>query len=216
MNFFLSTIQTNRKRKGFTLIEILVSLSIFLILLGALMTSFFQLYRAQRDANDVRKVVADLRTLSNFVQDEMRTKTIDFYSYSPTYRFSFDTPQHVLYLTDKNGTHQTTITFIPSPKDVVGSENGGSVVFTKQVRIDKDHSWSADSGFAGDPKQISIPHVQLKDVSFSLAPMGDPNARVGNVNNLSDSTLQMQPSVTMHVRFGNNYYLQTTFSSRVY
>lgn len=213
MKFSLFISQANRKQKGFTLIEILVSLSIFLILLGALMTSFFQLYKAQRDANDVRKVVADLRTLTNFVQDEMRTKTIDFYSYNPTYRLSFDTPQHVLYLTDKNGTHQTTITFIPSQKGSVGSENGGSVVFTKQVRVDKDHSWSADSGFAGDPKKISIPHVQLKDVSFSLAPMGDPNA---SLDNLRDSTLQMQPSVTMHVRFGNNYYLQTTFSSRVY
>lgn len=174
------------------------------------MTSFFQLYKAQRDANDVRKVVADLRTLANFVQDEMRIKTIDFYSYSPTYRLSSDSPQHVLYLINKEGTKQTIITFIP-PSD--SNKLSGSIVFTKQVRVDKDHSWSADSGFAGDPKQISIPHVQLKDVSFSIAPMGDPNA---SLENLRDSTLQMQPSVTVHVRFGNNYYLQNTFSSRAY
>lgn len=190
-------------RKGFTLIEILVSLSIFMILLGVLMSSFFQLYRSQRDANETRKVVADLRTLVNFVQDEMRTKTIDFCTYEngDLCKLSFDKPQDKLVLANKDRTEQTTITFTSKPEN---NQTQGKITFQRATQ-------SPGKIWLTLPEQVlSIPHAQLHDVSFSLAPMGDTNKYLQN------AAFQMQPSVTMHVTFGKNYYLQTTFSSRVY
>jgi prepilin-type N-terminal cleavage/methylation domain-containing protein len=209
--------RTSSQRSGFTLIEVLVSLSVFLILIGVLMGSFFQLYKSQHDANEVRKVVADLRTLVNFVQDEMRTKTVDFCGYSDDpsgCRLSFDTPRKELYLVNKDATEATVITFKPSSSEV----RGGGVSFQRKTRVDTEHAWSSDGG----EKLLSVAHISLKDLQFSLAPMGSPNGNPSfsgagdTLANLRDSTLQMQPSVTLHVTFGNNYYLQTTFSSRVY
>ncbi len=167
-----------------------------MILMGVLMSSFFQLYRSQRDANETRKVVADLRTLVNFVQDEMRTKTIDFcvVENGSSCTVSFDKPQSNLVLVNKNQTERTTITFV----------SGGKIVFQRATQ-DPGKIWLP----LGE-QVLSLPHAQLHTVSFSLAPMGDTN------KNLQSSAYQMQPSVTLHVTFGNNYYLQTTFSSRVY
>ncbi len=203
MNFLYFSARRSSSKQGFTLIEILVSLSIFMILMGVLMSSFFQLYRSQRDANETRKVVADLRTLVNFVQDEMRTKTIDFCGYETgdLCTLSFDKPQSKLVLVNKNQTERTTVTFV---SEKVNDQEQGKIVF-QRAKQDPGKIWLP----LGE-QVLSLPHAQLHTVSFSLAPMGDTN------KNLQSSAYQMQPSVTLHVMFGNNYYLQTTFSSRVY
>lgn len=216
MKLFLPTTRTSRS--GFTLIEVIISLSMFVVLLAVLMGALFQLTKSQRDANEIRKVVADLRTLVSFVQDEMRTKTVDFCGY----RDAKITPsrtqkicdidgesRHQLVLVDKNSTEQTIITFNPTNKKLDNDSKDSQVVFMRKV-LDSTGSWISAPGFISDAQPISTPHVQLKDVSFSVTPVGDPNTHLEN------SAYQMQPSVTMRVTFGNNYFLQTTFSSRVY
>lgn len=203
MIFAFSPARRSSSRKGFTLIEILVSLSIFMILLGVLMSSFFQLYKSQRAANETRKVVADLRTLVNFVQDEMRTKTIDFCGYEngDVCKLSFDKAQNKIILVSKDQRERTTITFV---SEKVNDQDQGKITFQRATQ-DPGKIWLPL------PEQVlSLSHAQLHSVSFSLAPMGDTN------KNLQSAAFQMQPSVTLHVTFGNNYYLQTTFSSRVY
>ncbi len=199
-----------KTRKAFTLIEILISLSIFLLLIGVLMSAFFQLQKSQREANETRKVTADLRTLVNFVQDEMRAKTIDFQAYPDSHpdfwKLSLNQVRDTLILVNKERTEQTIITFVLDKQLV---QPRGRVTFQRRVRLTSDDGWGAAPGYS-DPKELSIPHLQLSLVKFSLAPMADTN------KNLADAVYQIQPSVTMHVSFGNNYTLQTTFSSRVY
>lgn len=211
-HFFFSTSADRRLQRsssrGFTLIEVLISLSIFLILLGVLMTSFFQLYKNQREANEVRAVIADMRTLVNFVQDELRTKTVDFCGYESgdECKLSSSQSKDTLVLVNKERTEQTIISF---KIENVGAEDRGRITFQRRKKDSPEKGWYAMPGYDTE-KDISMSRLQFKSVKFSLAPMGDANVY------LSSAAYQMQPSVTMHISFGNNYYLQTSFSSRVY
>lgn len=47
----------NREREGFTLIELMISIVIFVLFLGIVSQSYISIVRTQREANEVRRCI---------------------------------------------------------------------------------------------------------------------------------------------------------------
>ena len=52
-----------RLKRGFTLVEMLIAMSIFVIFITVLMSSYTSLIRAQREANNYRQLYAEAREI---------------------------------------------------------------------------------------------------------------------------------------------------------
>jgi prepilin-type N-terminal cleavage/methylation domain-containing protein len=63
-------------KKGFTLIEILVAMSIFVVFTSILINSYTNIVKAQRAANEYRVVYSEARYVFDKVVDEIRNSSI--------------------------------------------------------------------------------------------------------------------------------------------
>ncbi len=70
-----------KTQKGFTLIELIISITIFTVFLTAAANGFFTIVRAQTRENEVRKMYTELRDFIDVLNDEVRNNTIDFDCY---------------------------------------------------------------------------------------------------------------------------------------
>jgi len=71
--------QNNKTLKsGFTLLELVVALAIFMIFIGAIMNSFISLTTTQQKANLSREASAEAKDLLNYISVEAREKRIDY------------------------------------------------------------------------------------------------------------------------------------------
>ena len=71
----------NSRKKGFTLIELVVSLSIFMVFLGIVSTSYLSIIHAQREANSIRKMYSEVRNFMEMLAQDARLGTLDYDCY---------------------------------------------------------------------------------------------------------------------------------------
>jgi len=69
-----------RSHQGFTLMELLVAIGIFSIFLGAITTSYVSIVRGHGETNERRKMLSDVRYLMDFISDELRQGTVDYWT----------------------------------------------------------------------------------------------------------------------------------------
>lgn len=67
-----------RKQKGFTLVEMLVAMSIFAVFVGVMIGSYTGIVRGQREANDYRTMYAESRRVFESVIYELRDGMVDY------------------------------------------------------------------------------------------------------------------------------------------
>lgn len=67
-----------RKQKGFTLVEMLVAMSIFAVFVGVMIGSYTGIVRGQREANDYRTMYAESRRVFESVIYELREGMVDY------------------------------------------------------------------------------------------------------------------------------------------
>lgn len=201
---------SHKPQKGFTLVEILVSLAVFVILMGVITAGLLQLFQQQRVIQQQRKSTEALSSFVTLLADELREKTIDFQYYGD---FS-EAVTHDLVLIDKEQLHRTHIQFVPE-KDGQPSRLG-LVRHSKVASFAEGNSalsltWTADPGFAGlDDFQNLLPEgVSFPQLTFIFAPFGNPGTH------LEIDSFQIQPSVTLLVDLGGDHLIQTSLSSRV-
>ena len=70
-------------KKGFTLVELLVSIAIFVVFLGVVSVSYIGIVREQRQANEVRKMYTEVRSFVEDLSQDMRLGSIDYECYAP-------------------------------------------------------------------------------------------------------------------------------------
>lgn len=91
-----------RKQKGFTLVEMLVAMSIFAVFVGVMIGSYTGIVRGQREANDYRTMYAESRRVFESVIYELREGMVD-------YGCSKFKSLNELYLVSKDGKTHTHI-----------------------------------------------------------------------------------------------------------
>lgn len=219
--------QIRKERRGFTLIELLISIVIFMVFLGIVSQSYVSIVRAQRQANEVRKMYSDVRAVLDFIAEEVRLSAIDYDCYhfdaaeadlSPLYcpepeiigtLSQANTQNSHLALIKKGGNEKTVMKLVD-----------GQLMLQKHAR-NQAGSWGPAPGYE-EYRFLTSDRITFEHLSFAIYP--DVNPYSGDIEIYRDNGTQFQPKVTvfMSVRNADNiqtdfdYQFQTTISSRVY
>lgn len=181
-------VKKKNKYSGFTLLEMLISISIFMIFLGIVSGSYTSLVSANRSANDVQKLYHDVRDVFDTISTEIRSGVIDY--------SCVDT----LCILHNNGSKRSLFKFDAENK---------RILVLHQSRIDSESrisSWISD-----DPDWLSLTSEKfpVQNFLFTIFPLKDPYV------NATDDDVQWQPSVTFLLNI-DGYVFRTIYSSRSY
>ncbi len=232
-------------KKGFTLVELLVSIAIFVIFLGVVSVAYIGIVRSQRQANEVRKMYSDVRTFIESLSEDMRLGTVDYDCYAlgasggsdpfVTNPCPFSTiidPQSstadqspYLAIVNKDHTQKVVYWFDKDlgKLNVKRYQRGGA---SDQVDISQ---WGDALGYSSgdegaDPntgsRSLFSENIHVKNLTFSVNPAVNPYISA----NYDKNQYQFQPKVTMTITVENannnlppfHLDFQTTLSSRVY
>ncbi len=204
------------KRSGFTLIELMISMFIFVIFLSVVTSSYVSIVRSQRQENEVRKMYAEVRTFIQVINQEIKLNEVDYDCYAADFENAGNCPlasgslntgkTNLLYLSNKNGLEKTIITF--------DSEN--STVKMRKIYLN-NRSWEPQ-----EEQVLFSPAVKISNLDFWVFPNVNPYSNESSVY-LNPKT-QFQPKVTVFLSAVNgkstlpdfSMDFQTTISSRVY
>lgn len=194
-----------KKKRGFTLIEIMVAMVVFSIFMGVVFNTYFSLISSNQNADTVRQMYSGARDAFSVLAEDIRLSAIDYNDAQTE-----TNKAKSLYLLSKDGLKRTVYRV---EKNV--DKEGFFVISRAESYRD-----SLSAGFSeSDAQLITSPQLLIKSFKFIVTPQGDPYS--------SDSydiwSNQFQPQVTILATFVNNdqagqveFPLQTTISSRVY
>jgi type II secretory pathway pseudopilin PulG len=195
-----------KKQKGFTLIEMLISMAIFMTFTGILISSYTGIVRAQRDANSYRDMYVQARQVMETLVQELRDGMVDYGNINLE-------GNQVLRLVSRDSTTKTYVSY----KD-------NTVSLKKRYLTDGKAPCVIDNNCYGPEKDAvnlnDVSNVEVSKFRVYFSPKIDPY----DPKKVDYDTSQFQPRVTIYAEFtkdrGNEKEytmdLQTTVSSRVY
>ncbi len=201
-------LHTARNKKGFTMIELLVSMSIFMVFIGLSASSYIGLMKANQHASEMQQTYRDIRHVFDTIADEVHNNQIDYNCFALN-NGDADCIQ--------NGTTPNVIAFTSSDKEFIYrrlySFSDGTVKVKNQKKLPNDLSWATTA----DAVALTSEQTKFSDVSFSFFPLKNPY----DSENVADATVQWQPSVSISITkasstVGTPQIYKTTFSSRSY
>ncbi|MBN1494454.1 type II secretion system protein [Candidatus Peregrinibacteria bacterium] len=193
-----------KKQKGFTLIEVLISLTIFVIFVTSISGSYLYIARSQREANAVKEVYSEIRYITNLLTDEARAKTIDYSCYIAQ-TFS-DEPEAV---TKGVSTTCRSLTYAPAGTflaliDAAGNNRTIFKFLDNQLLLYKEYytgaAWMPYEGYGAagaesEYREIELKNVKINGLKFEISPLADPF----NTKNIACGPVQFQPSVSFYI-----------------
>ena len=196
----------NKNNKGFTLVELLIAMSIFVVFLGILMKTYTSIIRSQREANDYRVMYSEARHVFETITQELRNGMVDYNHYCAD-SYSLSGAQESIQIINKDGVGKRIITL----EKVEDEDEVGKIKFDVFKTIN-DASPESD--------YLNSDAVSVKDLNFYVYPYFDPY----NDDYVLNDPYQFHPMVTVSAIFERErtnkapyvLTLQTTISSRIY
>lgn len=196
-------INKKRLQKGFTLIEMMVAMTIFVIFIGVIVQSYFGIIVMQRESNEYRVMYSEARYIFDKFSDEVRNGGI---SYAQTLAVnSVGTLTNPL---------SAIVLFSPDfSRAVMFKHDGESIAFSEASIVDGVVT-------VKDSYNLNSDRIRIKEFRIYISPLVDPYSSENVYNNV----VQYQPKVTIFVEFEKDISggktldldLQTTISSRNY
>ncbi|MBU1445652.1 prepilin-type N-terminal cleavage/methylation domain-containing protein [Patescibacteria group bacterium] len=229
-----------KKQKGFTLIEVLVALTIFTIFITVISSTYIDIARSQRDTNLIKEIYSETRYLFGIITDEAKSKTIDYGC--PANRTIVDDESSSLINVVLSSNSCNELNTMPRERflALISYDGIERVIFKIEDKADsgdelgmnkiKDifmykekfngQSWESEAGYESGYQQIELKSMQINGFVFDVTPLIDPF----NPDNVGCGPVQFQPSVSIYANVigsneaaGNfNFNLQTSISSRAY
>lgn len=188
---------------GFTLMEMLISISVFMLFIGLVASSYISLVKANNTANDMQKLYRETRNVFDTFAAEIRNGAIDYSCVNP------DTNMDV-YCTENQNIGDKKVLGVLSKdggKRSLFKEKNGKILFQKQTRDPSGLSWV----YTSDWQALTAEKSRVEKLKFFISPLKNPYS----AENAEDDSLQIQPSVTILLKI-NGYVFRTTYSSRTY
>ena len=189
-------IKNFKNKKGFTLVELLISMMIFVVFITVLMGSYMRLVQAQREANDYRILYSEARVVFDRISDELKNGAI-YYGDESVNPIDYKVGHNEVKLVAKDGSY---VVLIMKNADDVGycraKVDGSDVV-----------------------KYILTPQTKINQFDIYVSPAGDPYKAA----NVEGDSFQFQSKITVDAVFSKDISnkeftlpLRTTVSSRFY
>lgn len=199
-----------KQKKGFTLVELLVAMTIFVAFVGILIGSYTSIVRAQRQANEYRIMYSEARQVFETLVFNLRDGMVD-YGYYGTQGI-LGNPLDEIVLISKDALRRTKISY----------DAGTGQVSMERGRLQPDTRPCINAAYLFDPP-VALNSEALKVTNFKIyvVPVIDPYA----LENFDKHGNQFHPFVTIYAEFTREYpggkepfviNLQTTVSSRIY
>ena len=193
----------DKRQRGFTLVEMMVAVTVFATASVIITDLFLSFNRTQRRAQSSQAIQNDARVLMANIVDKIRSSEIDYSVYTPTVA----NPETELFLVANDGTN-----YVIRRSDTVFSNTVcPSAASTPCLEI------SADGGSTYSP--MTSERLKVIGVQFYIAPIESPTVQSGgnftyNVQPRVTFTLGLQ-GVTSQAAEQGTTFIQTTVSSRV-
>lgn len=193
----------NSVKKGFTLIEMLIAMVIFIVFTGLLLNSYMSVVKAIRGANEYRVMYSDARHVFDVITEVARESRYygkklvgsDYRGFSPN-----GVAEFTFYSAD-----WARSTLFKFEDDGVDGVDGGRIVMVED---------------GGMTEQLHSDAVYVKDFRIYVWPLKDPYDQTEKFALIN----YFQPKVTITATFATkgmsgqeySFDLQTTVSSRIY
>ena len=193
----------NFSQKGFTLVELLIAMTIFVSFVGILIGSYTSIIKGQREADEYRIMYSESRKIFETIVQELRDGMVDYKKYNANNSGGVIGGLDTLYVVSKDASMQSSIVY---------DKNDG-VVSIKKGKFGQDSTFEEFNLNLSDL-------VKVIDFKFYVSPSVDPY----DDENVYKDKNQLHPKVTVYGKFvrefgnGKEYSmeLQTTVSSRIY
>jgi len=199
------------KKRGFTLVEMIIAMSIFVVFSSVLIGSYTSIVKSQRDANDYRLLYSESRSVFDNVSRELREGIVDYGWYKKNGGISPGNLTEIV-LISKDVSTRTKIIF--------DKKDGFGKILLKKGNFQQGQDPSLEDPIWEREVELNSKYLNILSFSFYVSPQIDPYDQ----NNVESNFSQFHPKVTMSVSFeretktGKKYSmdLQTMVSSRVY
>lgn len=211
------------KAPAFTLIEMIIAITVFSIFIGFAVSAFLSFHRADEEALVDRSLVMEGGQVMDTLTTDIKTNKIDYEYYDESSGGPSRLPSAFSFTLSLGG-HYLNVSIL-ALRSVDGLTRTLYVLDSeaKTLTVQKfDMSSGTSAEMAGYPDALPMTsdHVYLNDVNFRIFPDVDPY----DVANASDDATAFQPVVTMNLTFAAEgrvkdevtLPLQTTVTSRFY
>lgn len=189
------------QNSGFTLIEILISISIFMIFLAIAGSSYVTLVSANKSANTTQKTYTEVRFVFDELARAVRGGAIDYSCVdgeNPCLDNLNLTTQTVFGALSSDGLARTLFKFDAAKHAVM--------VLHQTRNASQVLTWAG-----GTFQPLTSENLKVEDLAFSVSPQKNPYAS----ENAGNDELQRQPAVTISMKVAGTAF-RTTYSSRFY
>lgn len=197
---------------GFTLIEMMVAMSIFVIFMGVVIQSYLSIINSQREANEYRAVYSEARYIFDKFSDEIRNGVISYDQMGVKDGNFLQYPVQKLVLFSPDQTRAVIFQYM--------NEKIGFIEFE---RMNEGIDTIEEFGGQFEEKDkfiLNSDRVKVRELNIYIFPQDDPY----RAENVVKNNLQYQPKVTLFATFSKevrpgkflDVNLQTTISSRNY
>jgi len=202
-------------RQAFTLIEMVISMGIFMIFITAIFSSYIQITNLQRRTNLSRENMAEARELITYITNETKEKAIDYKCYTE----SSDCPSgfvgntvEEISLVSKDGLNRT---IIRKRRDVTTQE----LYLSSQTQSRQSNT--QDLWLSNPEKRLHSPSLKFDSITFQITPNQDPFS--DDLSIVTNNNLQYQPIIHLNFNIHRKdsksdkpIVLETSISSRIY
>ena len=211
-------INLKHKSSGFTLVEILVSMTIFLSVSGLIIGTYNYVLRLNQRAQNIRLASDNARYLMEYLTREIRNGKIDYESGRSIYCDSTggDIPVPSTYLPIVNIEGERECFYFGDIARNSNDAQGGGIAPTGGLDLSYEYMWvqKISGGVTLAPASLNDGGVKIKNLRFYVLPEDDPynsvNPRQESVTITCQIVASIDPRNTITIPF------QTTISLPLY
>mgnify|MGYP003405314414 FL=1 len=211
-------------KKAFTLVELLISMVIFVIFLGVVSSSYISIVRAQKHANEVRKIYSDIRTFVDTLNEEIRLSSLDYDCYEGRVDFiggTLNTCEQGISISQGRSDYLSLMRKDGLEKTLFYYNRDEAKMYVKKW-LRAESGWITAPGFEDGYRSLLSDIVKIENFAFAISP--DKNPYSSDPLIYTNNSTQFQPKVTIFLtatsRSDNtadfHFDFQTTISSRIY
>lgn len=182
-----------KNEMGFTLMELLISISIFMVFLALAAGSYVSLVKANRQANEMQKLYREVRFVFDTLAQEIRGGALD-------YSCIDNTRLDALCLENQNSDEKTVLS-------VLGKDGAARSIY----KFDAAHKKLFVMKNANNWEELTSANFPLEELHFTISPLQNPYESA----NAALDAVQIQPAVTIYLTAAG-FGFRTTYSSRAY